>query len=118
VAYAVFRDNLPLKLLDEFEGNLKEKWEKNIQGEFSPHLFVSTPFFLDKEVYAVFNVNVRVDNKKDWRRACHDPWLKVVRDRVAPIICEAYLAYQCLVELEDQIEESCDSIIEDILVVK
>lgn len=100
--HAIFRDDLPLHLFDEFSAELCEQWKAYFLNEFGGDVFVSIPFFLprssnrDREpkVYAILNINARVPDKKAWRRACHKEWLKVVRDRVAPLVCEAYLAYK------------------------
>jgi hypothetical protein len=100
VARSIFRDDLPLSLLDEFSRDLCDNWQNYMAKSFTADLFVSIPFFLKEDryggqrVYAILNVNARVQDKGEWRRACHETWLRAVRDQVAPLTCEAYLAYQ------------------------
>ena len=92
---AVFQDDLP-DLVPTFSETLDAAWKNYMVKHFKEAMFVSIPFRLDSTtgptVGAVLNVNATPHPDDGWRRAYHREWLRVARNRAAPLIEVAYWA--------------------------
>ncbi len=97
IGSAVFKNDLPP--LDGFEKSVEDRWHGHMRAAFQERLFVSLPLTAPSDgqtsrVVAILNVNAEPDLASDgWRRAYHNAWLAIAKDRVAQFVEAAFFAH-------------------------